>query len=61
MTVSRMRFPKTETREFADQDRLAMRPLALGDPSEWTMGNGTFFTAFVAIAALLAVAALVLR
>ena len=58
MTVSRLRVAKSETREFGERDRLR---LALGDPSEWRMSNATFFTAFVAIAAVLIVLAIVLR
>lgn len=60
MTVTRMRFAKSETRDFADQDRLESQ-LRFGDPTEWTMSNSTFFAAFVGIAALLAILALVLR
>lgn len=61
MTMSRLRFVKSETRDFADLDRLHTSALRLGDPTEWRMSNGAFFTAFVAIAAGLAVLALVLR
>ena len=31
------------------------------EPTEWKMGNGTFFIAFVVIAALITIAVLVLR
>lgn len=61
MTMSRLRFAKSETRDFADRDRLLMSELRLGDPSEWGMRTSTFFTAFVAIAAGLAALALILR
>jgi hypothetical protein len=57
MTVSRLRVGKSETRDMADHDRI-VRSL---QTSEWRMSNGAFFTAFVAIAAVLAVLALVLR
>lgn len=42
---------------MAEHDRI-VRTL---QTSDWQMSNATFFTAFVAIAALLAVIALVLR
>lgn len=58
MTVSHMRVAKSETREFGERDRMR---LSLGEPSEWHMSNGTFFKAFVVIAALLTVLAIVLR
>ena len=58
MTVSHLRVAKTETREFGERDRLR---LSLGESSEWHMSNARFFTAFVAIAAVLTVLAIVLR
>ena len=58
MTVSRLRVAKSETREFGERDRMR---LSLGEPSDWHMSNTTFFAAFVAIAALLTVLAIVLR
>ena len=58
MTVSRLRVAKSETREFGERDRMR---LTLGEPSDWHMSNATFFTAFVAIAAVLTVLAIVLR
>ena len=58
MTVSHMRVAKSETREFGERDRVR---LTLGEPSEWHMSNATFFKAFVVIAALLTVLAIVLR
>ena len=58
MTVSRLRVAKSETREFAERDRAR---LSLGDIEEWRMSNGAFFAAFVAIAAVLTVLAIVLR
>ena len=42
---------------MADRDRVARAV----EPPEWQMSNATFFTAFVAIAAGLALLALVLR
>ena len=57
MTVSRLRVAKSETRDMADHDRI-VRSL---QTSEWQMSNATFFTAFVVIAAALAVLALFLR
>jgi hypothetical protein len=57
MTVSRLRVAKSETRDMAEHDRI-VRSL---HTSEWHMSNATFFTAFVAIAAGLAVVALLLR
>jgi hypothetical protein len=57
MTVSRLRVGKTETRDMAEHDRV-VRSL---EAREWHMSNATFFTAFVVIAAALAVLALLLR
>lgn len=61
MTASRMTFPKSETRDFADQDRLSMTRLGYGEPTEWKVSNRSFFTAFVVIAAVLAMLALLVR
>jgi hypothetical protein len=61
MTVSHLRVAKTETRDLAERERLSMRELRLGEPGEWTMSDATFFTAFVALAAVIALLALVLR
>jgi hypothetical protein len=58
MTVSRLRVAKSETREFGERDRVR---LSLGEIEEWRMTNGTFFVAFVAIAAVLTVLAIALR
>ncbi len=55
---SYLRLTKSETRDLADRE---YRGRLLGKPEEWHMSNSTFFTAFVAIAALLAALALVLR
>ena len=61
MTVSQMRLLKTETRDMADRMRMSATELRLGTHEEWHMSNGTFFVAFVVIAAMIAVLALVLR
>ena len=61
MTVSRLRIAKSETRDMAERDRGSRFDLRLGEPAEWHMSNATFLAAFVAIAAVLAVLALVLR
>ena len=60
MTVSRLRVAKSETRDLAERDRVYLAR-ALNQPTEWQMSNSTFFIAFVAIAAVLTVLALVLR
>jgi len=57
MTVSRLRVAQTETRDMAERDRV----VRYFEPNEWQMSNATFFTAFVGIAAALAVLALMLR
>jgi hypothetical protein len=57
MTVSRLRVAKSETRDMAEHDRIVRRM----QTSEWHMSNATFFSAFVGIAAVLTVLALVLR
>lgn len=59
MSVSSLRIAKSETRQFGEHDRY--ESLRLGEAPGWTSSNGAFFTAFVAIAAMLAVLALVLR
>lgn len=60
MASSMIRFAKSETRDLADADRLAIHR-SWGEPTEWTMKGSTFFTAFVAIGVLLTILALVLR
>lgn len=57
MSASYLRLTKSETRELADREYRARYSRA----SEWQMSNGGFFAAFVVIAAVLAVIALVLR
>ncbi len=56
-SASYLRLTKSETRELADREyraRFAQR-------EEWQMSNSAFFTAFVVLAALVAVLALMLR
>jgi hypothetical protein len=60
MTVSRLRVAKSETRDLAERDHVYLAR-ALDRPTDWQMSNSTFFIAFVAIAAVLTVLALVLR
>jgi hypothetical protein len=56
--ASYLRLTKSETRDLADRE---YRARSLGRSEEWHMSNGAFFTAFVVIAALVALLALVLR
>ena len=58
MTVSQMHFMKTETRDMADRVRASAGRVEVDD---WRMSNTTFLTAFVVIAGVIAVLALVLR
>lgn len=60
MTVSRLRVVRSETRDLAERDRAHVRRL-LGEPTDWQMGNRSFFAAFVGILAVLTVLALVVR
>ena len=57
-SASYLRLTKSETRDLADREG---RARSLGRPEAWRMSNGAFFTAFVVIAALVALFALVLR
>ena len=59
MSVSSLRVAKSETRQFGERDR--HESLRFGEAPGWTSNNGAFFVAFVAIAAVLTVLALVLR
>jgi hypothetical protein len=54
-TFFRLRVPKSETRELADQE-IAKR----AETEAWHMSTSTFFIAFVVIAGLLAGVALLL-
>jgi hypothetical protein len=58
MTVTHMRFEKSQTRDLAERSRVALR---LGEVPAWHASNAVFFTAFVVVAAMLAVFALALR
>jgi hypothetical protein len=60
MTVSqlRLRVPKSETREIAEREMARIRRAELED---WGVSNSTLFAVFVVIAAVIAIAALVLR
>ena len=59
MTVSRLRLrlPKSETREIAEQ----MAHMRRIEVEAWRMSDPTFFTAFVVLAGVIALAVLVLR
>jgi len=57
-SASYLRLTKSETRDLADRE---YRARSLGRPEEWQMSNRSFFAAFVVIAALVTVLALVLR
>lgn len=61
MSVSSLQVAKSETRQLAERDRNEVHALRLGEAPAWAQSNSVFFTAFVAIAAVLAVLALVLR
>jgi hypothetical protein len=56
--ASYLRLTKSETRDLADRE---FRARLVGRTDEWNMSNGAFFTAFVVIAAMIALLALVLR
>ncbi len=60
MTITRLRFTKSETRELSDRDQLATLGSRFGEPIDWHMGDRTFIVALVAIAAALAMLALIL-
>lgn len=61
MSVSQLFLAKSETRELAEKDYRHLYASRLGEPTDWKMNNSLFFTGFIAIAAMLAVLALVLR
>lgn len=61
MTVTALRVAKSETRQLAEHDHASSSGSRLHEPTSWHMSNSAFFTAFVAIAAVLAVAALLVR
>jgi hypothetical protein len=60
MTVSRLRLrlPKSESRLIVEREAERMRTV---ETEAWRMSDSTFFTAFVALAAAIAAAALLLR
>jgi hypothetical protein len=57
-TRLRLRLTASETRDLADR---AIAESRASEVDAWPMNNTAFFAAFVAIAAVLAIAALVLR
>ena len=59
MTVSRLRLrvPKSESRVIGEQ----LHAMRRAEVEAWNMSDSTFFTAFVVLAAVIAVAVLVLR
>lgn len=61
MSVSHLSLAKSETRELAEKDYRHLCASRLGEPTDWKMNNNLFFIGFVAITAVLAVLALVLR
>jgi hypothetical protein len=60
MTASqlRLRVPKSETREIAERELARIRQLEV---EAWRISNTTFFAAFVVLAGVITLAALVLR
>jgi len=58
MTVTHLRFEKSETRDLAERSRISLR---LGESEPWHASNALFFGAFVVVAGLLAAFALALR
>ena len=56
--ASYLRVTKSETRDLADR---AYRDLLTGKSVEWARGSSSFFAAFVVIAAVVTVLALVVR
>ena len=61
MSVSHLQLAKSETRQLADRELQQLSPSWRSQPTDWTTSNGAFVIALVAIAALLAVLAIVLR
>ncbi len=59
MTVSRLRVAKSETREMGERFRLSSA--SMSDVNEWHMSNATFLKAFIAIAAVLTILAIILH
>ncbi|MBL9015867.1 MAG: hypothetical protein JNL83_16900 [Myxococcales bacterium] len=61
MSVSHLQLAKSETRQLAERELRQLSPSWRSQPTDWTTSNGAFVVALVAIAALLAVLAIVLR
>ena len=60
MTITSLRFTRSETRDLSDRDRLDTGGSRMSEPVEWRMRDGTFYVALVTIAAGLALLALLL-
>lgn len=60
MSISRLRFAKSETRDLADRDQLGSIGPRFCETGEWRMSDSGFVYALVAIAAGLALIALIL-
>jgi hypothetical protein len=60
MSTSYLRLTKSESRVIAEHE-LRNAGTSYGGLTEWRMSNGVFFTAFVVIAALVTLLALILR
>ena len=60
MSVSNLRFVKSETRDMAEAERLNLRR-SWEQPTEWHMQSSTFVIGLVACAFVLALAAMILR
>jgi len=61
MSVSSLQVAKSETRQLVERDRNELRARRFGEAPAWTQSNSVFFTAFVAIAAVLAILALAMH
>ena len=61
MSVSHLQLAKSETRQLADRELQQFSPSWRSKPTDWTQSNGAFVVALVAVAALLALLAIVLR
>ena len=60
MTITRLRFTKSETRDLSDRDQLGALGSRFGEPIDWQISDGRFFIALVSIAAALTLLALIL-
>jgi hypothetical protein len=61
MTVSPLKFAKSETRDLAEHERAGGGPSRMSEPTEWRRSNDPTFAIFVAIVAVLVLAFVVLR